>query len=32
MPTTADQKINQTIEKALQTLLAKKQDTDDGEG
>lgn len=32
MPTSADQKIDQTIEKALQTLLAKQQDTEDGEG
>ncbi|MAU41083.1 MAG: SIR2 family protein [Kordiimonas sp.] len=32
MPTSADQKIDQTIEKALQTLLAKPQDTEDGQG
>jgi hypothetical protein len=32
MPTSADQKIDQTIEKALQTLLAKQQDTEDGQG
>ncbi|MDA5630853.1 MULTISPECIES: SIR2 family protein [Agrobacterium] len=32
MPTGADQKIDQAIEKALRTLLAKQQDTDDGQG
>jgi hypothetical protein len=32
MPTSADQKIDQTIERALQTLLVKQQDTEDGEG
>ncbi|KUO66928.1 MAG: hypothetical protein APF80_14260 [Alphaproteobacteria bacterium BRH_c36] len=32
MPTSADQKIDQSIEKALQTLLAKQQDTEDDEG
>lgn len=32
MPTCADQKIDQTIERALQTLLAKQQDTEDGPG
>tara|TARA_R110000744_G_scaffold362356_2_gene470390 strand:+ start:104 stop:1384 length:1281 start_codon:yes stop_codon:yes gene_type:complete len=32
MPTCADQKIDQTIEKALQTLLAKQQDTEDDQG
>ncbi|WP_300379696.1 SIR2 family protein [Henriciella sp.] len=32
MPTSADQKIDQTIEKALHTLLAKQQDTEDGQG
>lgn len=32
MPTSADQKIDQAIEKALQTLLAKQQDTEDGQG
>lgn len=32
MPTSADQRIDQTIEKALQTLLAKQQDTEDGQG
>lgn len=32
LPTSADQKIDQTIEKALQTLVAKHQDNDDGEG
>ncbi|RCK43652.1 hypothetical protein TH25_21105 [Thalassospira profundimaris] len=32
MPTSADQKIDQTIERALQALLAKEQDTKDGEG
>ncbi|KPP81422.1 MAG: hypothetical protein HLUCCA04_10550 [Oceanicaulis sp. HLUCCA04] len=32
MPTSADQKIDQTIEKALQTLLAKQQDTEDDQG
>lgn len=32
MPTSADQKIDQTIEKALQTLLAKQQETEDGQG
>lgn len=32
LPTSADQKIDQTIEKALQTLLAKQQDTENGEG
>ena len=32
MPTSADQKIDQTIEKALQTLLAKQQDIEDGQG
>lgn len=32
LPTSADQKIDQTIEKALQTLLTKQQDIDDGEG
>lgn len=30
LPSTADQKIDQTIEKALQTLLGKQQDTEDG--
>jgi len=32
MPTSKDQKIDQTIEKALQTLLSKQQDSEDGEG
>lgn len=32
MPTSADQEIDQTIEKALQTLLAKQQDKENGEG
>jgi hypothetical protein len=32
LPTGADQKIDQAIEKALQTLLAKQQDDDDGQG
>jgi len=32
LPTSADQKIDQTIEKAMQALLAKQQDTEDGEG
>jgi hypothetical protein len=32
LPTGADQKIDQTIEKALQTLLAKQQDDEDGQG
>lgn len=32
LPTSADQKIDQTIEKALQTLLANQQDGEDGEG
>ena len=32
LPTSADQKIDQTIEKALHTLFAKKQDNKDGEG
>lgn len=32
LPTSADQKIDQTIERALQTLLAKQQDDDNGEG
>ncbi|MBI1392926.1 MAG: SIR2 family protein [Alphaproteobacteria bacterium] len=32
MPSGADQKIEQTIEKALQTLLAKQQENEDGEG
>lgn len=32
MPTSTDQKIDQTIEKALQTLLSKQQDSEDGEG
>ena len=32
LPTSADQKIDQTIERALQTLLTKQQDDDDGEG
>lgn len=32
MPISADQKIDRTIEKALQTLLAKQQDTEDGQG
>ena len=32
MPTSPDQKIDQTIEKALLTFLAKQQDTEDGEG
>lgn len=32
MPTSTDQKIDQTIEKALQTLLSKQQDNEDGEG
>lgn len=32
MPTSADQEIDQTIEKALQTLLVKQQDRENGEG
>ena len=32
LPTSADQKIDQTIEKALQTLLAKQQDGENAEG
>ena len=32
MPTSTDQKIDQTIEKASQTLLSKQQDSEDGEG
>lgn len=32
LPTSPDQKIDQTIEKALQRLLAQQQDTEDGQG
>lgn len=32
LPTSADQKIDQSIEKALQALLVKKQDGDDDQG
>ena len=32
LPTSADQEIDQSIEKALHTLLAKQQDKENGEG